>query len=189
VDTLCEHGTRTATDKHLDRPLSWLVFRLGSFALIFNGDGEILLCHRRDIDAWNLPGGAVEPGESPWKAAVRETREEVGLEVEVDRLAGVYFKPEQGEVVFSFVCRVVDGALSLSDEADAAQYFPVNGLPENTLPKQVQRIRDAATFPGEVVLRDQPGPSTKQLIQASSWPASSSARPETTGGTGLTQPS
>lgn len=148
------------------------MFRLGSFALIFNAGGEILLCHRRDIDAWNLPGGGVEPGESPWRACIRETREEVGLLVEIGHLAGVYSKPEQTEIVFSFVCRVVGGALATSDEADDARYFPVEQLPAKTLPKQVERIRDAASFPGEAVLRDQPGPTTRQLIDAGIWPVS-----------------
>lgn len=148
------------------------MFRLGAFALIFNDNGEILLCHRRDIDAWNLPGGGVEHGESPWEAAVRETREEVGLTVEVVRLAGVYSKPDQKDVVFSFVCRIVGGEIVTSDEADDARYFPVQQLPANTLPKQAQRIQDAVTHPDEVILRDQPGPSTRQLIDAGTWPPS-----------------
>ncbi len=34
---------------------------LGAFALLYDGEGRILLCHRRDADVWNLPGGQVEP--------------------------------------------------------------------------------------------------------------------------------
>ncbi len=55
--------------------------------------GRVLFCHRRDCDFWNLPGGGVESGEAPWQAVVREVREEVGLEVEVVRLAGLYAGP------------------------------------------------------------------------------------------------
>lgn len=164
------------------------MFRLGSFALIFNGEGEIFLCHRRDIDAWNLPGGGVEPGESPWEAAVRETREEVGLVVEVERLAGVYSKPDQEEVVFSFVCRVVGGALTTSDEADDVHYFPVQQLPMNTLPKQVQRIQDAVACPEQVLLRDQLGPSTRQQLDAGVWPPSQPIRDVEPGQIDVTQP-
>jgi ADP-ribose pyrophosphatase YjhB (NUDIX family) len=51
-----------------------------AFATIFDDKRRVLLCRRRDIDAWNLPGGGVEAGETPWHAAVREVREEVGLE-------------------------------------------------------------------------------------------------------------
>lgn len=145
------------------------MFRLGSFALIVNGKGEVLLCHRSDIDAWNLPGGVVEHGESPWDAALRETREEVGLIVEVERLAGVYAKPDHDEIVFSFVCRVVGGELGTSDEADDVRYFPVQQLPANTLRKHVERIHDMVASP-DPVLREQRGPSTRQLIEQGSWP-------------------
>jgi ADP-ribose pyrophosphatase YjhB (NUDIX family) len=63
------------------------MFRLGAFALIFNEHREVLLCHRRDMDVWNLPGGG-RARRVPWQAAVRETHEEVGLVVEIERLAG-----------------------------------------------------------------------------------------------------
>src|SRR5579884_522039 len=106
--------------------------RSGSFAIILDAAGAVLLCHRTDIDLWNLPGGGVEDGESPWDAAVRETREEVGLEIEIDRLAGVYFKPEVTEIVFSFVARIVGGSPRTSEEADDVRYFPLDAIPANT---------------------------------------------------------
>ena len=146
--------------------------RLGAFALIFNSAGEILLCHRGDLDAWNLPGGKVEQGESPWDAVIRETREEVSLTVDVERLAGVYWKPEQSEIVFSFVCRTVGGSPRTSDEADDVRYFPINDLPRNTIRKQVERIHDALASPRDPVLRSQVGPGTRQLIEQGNWPAS-----------------
>jgi len=148
------------------------MFRLGAFALIFNEYGAVLLCHRRDIDVWNLPGGGVEQGESPWEAAVRETREEVGLVVEIKRLAGLYSKPEQSEIVFSFICRVVGGEMATSPEADEIRFFPVQALPRNTSPKQVQRIHDAVLSSQHPVLREQIGPSTRQLLESGTWPVS-----------------
>jgi ADP-ribose pyrophosphatase YjhB (NUDIX family) len=148
------------------------MFQLGAFALIFDSDGAILLCHRRDLDAWNLPGGRVEQGESPWDAVVRETREEVGLQVEVDRLAGAYFKPDQAEVVFSFVCRMVTGELTTSEEADDVRFFPLDALPANTISRHVERIHDALTSPNAPVLREQTGPGTRQLVAQGRWPFS-----------------
>ena len=93
-------------------------FTIGVFAILLDESRRVLLCHRRDFDLWNLPGGGLETGESPWTGVVREVREEAGLDVTVERLVGVYSKPESGEIVFSFLCRVVGGALTLTAEAD-----------------------------------------------------------------------
>jgi len=137
--------------------------RMGAFAVIFDDERRVLLCHRRDIDAWNLPGGRVEDGEAPWDAVIRETREEVGLDVEISRLTGLYWKPDTAELVFSFECRVVSGTPGLSDEADKVGYFPVDRLPTNTGRKHVERIRDALAG-GPAVLRAQTGPGMRELF-------------------------
>jgi len=46
------------------------MFKIGVFAIITDNQGRVLLCHRRDHDLWNLPGGGVETGESPWDAQI-----------------------------------------------------------------------------------------------------------------------
>jgi 8-oxo-dGTP diphosphatase len=140
-------------------------FTVGVFGLVFDSRDDILLCHRRDHDLWNLPGGRLEPGETPWEGVVREIKEEVGLEVAVDRLAGVYSKPDVDEIVFSFICRPVGGMLSTSDESDRAVYFGVENIPSNTSSKQVERIKDALAGETEAVLKAQRGPSSIQLLR------------------------
>ena len=129
----------------------------GAFAVIFDEQRRVLLCHRRDMDAWNLPGGGIEPGESPWDATIREVREEVCLDVAVVRLTGVYWKPETQDLVFNFECRVIGGATALSDEADDIRYFALEELPPNTAPYQVERIRDALADAPTALLKIQAG--------------------------------
>ena len=59
---------------------------VGAFAVILDAEGRVLLCHRRDLDLWNLPGGRCEMMESGAVALAREMREEIGAEVRVERL-------------------------------------------------------------------------------------------------------
>lgn len=118
-------------------------FTLGAFAVIFDDDGRVLLCHRRDMDAWNLPGGGVEVDELPTTSVMREVREETGLECAVERLVGVYGKPGTTDMIFTFICRVTGGRLCLTDESDAAAYFAAHDIPPNTLVKHIERIQDA----------------------------------------------
>ena len=55
--------------------------------------GRILLVKPTYNDVWHLPGGVVEAGESPAAAAVREVKEELGLDVEAGRFLGVDYRP------------------------------------------------------------------------------------------------
>jgi ADP-ribose pyrophosphatase YjhB (NUDIX family) len=142
-------------------------FRVGVFATVYDEQGCVLLCHRRDADFWNQPGGGMEPGEAPWEGVVREVREEVGLEVAVERLAGVYSLPATGEIIFSSVCRATGGAPTTSAEADEVGYFPLDALPPNTFAEHVKRIRDVCAGHDRVILRVPNGPSAADELQQS----------------------
>ncbi len=50
------------------------MFTLGAFAVIFDQNDRVLLCHRTDCDLWNLPGGKLEENELPTDAVVREVK-------------------------------------------------------------------------------------------------------------------
>ncbi|MBI4433772.1 NUDIX domain-containing protein [Candidatus Uhrbacteria bacterium] len=117
---------------------------IGAFGIIFDADGRVLLCHRTDRDLWNLPGGTMESAEVPWETVVREVEEEVGVRVVIEQWSSVSFKPENDDLVFTYICRIVGGALRESSEADRIAYFPIDAIPENTSPRQVERIRHAA---------------------------------------------
>ncbi len=118
-------------------------YNIGAFVVIFDKKSRVLLCHRRDMDIWNLPGGGVENGELPDEAAIRETREETGLKVKIKDLVGIYGKPHRDELVFVFIGEVVSGKLKVTPESDESRYFKTKKLPVNTIPKHVERIRDA----------------------------------------------
>jgi ADP-ribose pyrophosphatase YjhB (NUDIX family) len=56
--------------------------------VVVNDAGEILMIRRTDNDNWAVPGGAIDLGESVAQAAVRETREESGIECAITGLVG-----------------------------------------------------------------------------------------------------
>lgn len=129
-------------------------FRVAVSALIFH-KGRVLLALRHDIDWWNLPGGGMEIGETVVEALQREVYEEVGLEVEVGQLTGVYSKPQKQEVVLAFRCTATGGTLCTTKETREFRYFDPDALPSNILPKHRQRIEDALLHQPAAAIRDQ----------------------------------
>ena len=132
-------------------------FTIGAFAVILNEKKEILLCHRRDYDLWNLPGGGVEKGESPWQAVIRESKEETGLEVKIKELSGIYYKPSANEIVFNFICGIKGGKATVTDEADDIRFFNYKNLPKNIALKQKERIWDIFKYGKKITLKTQKG--------------------------------
>lgn len=61
---------------------------------VFDDQGRLLLAHHNDTGLWAAPGGGVDPDERPLDCVVRELREEVGIDIEVRGLIGVYGGPE-----------------------------------------------------------------------------------------------
>lgn len=141
-------------------------FKIGVFGLIKNTEDQVLLCLRNDYNIWNLPGGKLEKGESPWSGVIREVKEETGLDVEIIKLIGVYSKPNKDEIVFSFECKVLGGKLTLNEEAKDIKYFSINDIPENTVQKQVERIKDFFENKDRSVLKiQQTDKSTLDLLK------------------------
>lgn len=120
---------------------------LGVNTAIFK-DGKILLTRREDFRVWCLPGGSVDPGESVAQAAAREVREEVGLEVRLTRLVGIYSRPgwfDGGYHIVVFAAEQTGGALRLEPrEVVEAGYFDPAALPDGLLIGHRRRILDAA---------------------------------------------
>lgn len=143
------------------------MFTIGASGILFDAEGKVLLCHRRDFDLWDLPGGRVERGETPWEGVVREVKEEVGLDVEIVRLVGVYSKKQKNDVIFSFICREIGGLLTITDEVDDFAYFSPYDLPRNLSPKHVERIVHAMQGVHDVFLTVQSDISGWELVHRS----------------------
>jgi 8-oxo-dGTP diphosphatase len=98
-------------------------------------NGRIVLVLRKAeprAGYWGLPAGYVEADESAEEAAIRETREEVGLDVELDDLLGVYsFGDElhRRGVLILYAAHAVGGLLQAGDDAAEADFFAPDELP------------------------------------------------------------
>lgn len=142
-----------------------MMFSLGAFAIIFDDQNRVLLCHRTDMDVWNLPGGGVEEGELPTEAAIREVKEETGLEIAIAQLIGIYTKPDADDCIFTFLGQQVGGELTLTNEARDLQYFALNQIPRNIFATHLGRIYDVLncnTFP---IFRRQTESSVEEIWQ------------------------
>jgi ADP-ribose pyrophosphatase YjhB (NUDIX family) len=97
-------------------------------------DGQVLLGKNERYGTWGLPGGLVENGESVAQAALREIREELGIDVQLTRLIGVYSRPHWrngGYHVVVFAARPVGGTLQPDPgEVVDARYFDPAALPD-----------------------------------------------------------
>jgi 8-oxo-dGTP pyrophosphatase MutT (NUDIX family) len=138
--------------------------RLGVNVVVRDESGRVLLARRDRPPIWNLPGGGVEPGETPWAAAIRETREEVGLVVDVLSLAGFYDRSPDGDPVLVFRADVTGGSLTTTAEATELGWFDPDALPEPINPYQPERIADAVHSGPSAALKHQPGPSVRTLF-------------------------
>jgi len=120
--------------------------RIGADAIVLDGEGRVLLGHRRDRDEWNLPGGAVDAGEAPWAAAARECREECGIAVLVSRLVAVVVRSGPDELILDFLATSSDDSPPRPDgvETDAVGWFAVDALPATVFRPQAERLRRLA---------------------------------------------
>lgn len=118
-------------------------------------EGRILLTKRDDFETWILPSGGVEEGESLAQAAIRETKEETGLDVKLTRLVGVYSRLSNmspGHMVL-FAAKPVGGEITCQEgETIAVEWFAFNEIPEPLSLGHARRIKDAIEGAGGLVV-------------------------------------
>jgi len=109
--------------------------KVAAGAVVEHKGGLVLL--RREIDPragfWVHPGGFVDRGETLEQAAIRETREEVGLEVELQGLLGAFSFADSEVVVVTYAARAVAGEPKVGDESLEVRSFAPNALPWDEL--------------------------------------------------------
>lgn len=95
-------------------------------------DGKVVLL-RRNIEPargrWTFPAGYVELGESVAEAAIRETKEEVGLDIEIASLLNVYSYPDSGIVTVVYTAHAMGGELQKGSEAQEVAAFSLHEIP------------------------------------------------------------
>jgi ADP-ribose pyrophosphatase YjhB (NUDIX family) len=138
-------------------------------AVLFNGTDQVLMAREKhDGGRWSLPGGWADVGCTPFEVAVKEVREETGLDAEAVRLLALWDKrvhphpPQAWYVYKAFVlCRSIGGALL----ADTAETSEVRWVSRHELPSlaistdrvtlsQLERLFDFAENPDLPTLCD-----------------------------------
>jgi 8-oxo-dGTP pyrophosphatase MutT (NUDIX family) len=134
-----------------EKPGTDLLFLPTAGMAVFDDEGRLLLARHVEGDLWSTPGGAIEPGESPQDAAIRELREETGLQGDECELFGAYGGPEfeityrNGDrvayVSIMYGCRKARGPLRLqAEELQEARWMAEREAMDLPLPDATRLI-------------------------------------------------
>lgn len=130
--------------------------------VVVNADNMLLVIHRSDNDNWAFPGGAMDLGESLVTAAVREVKEETGIDCEITGLVGIYTDPKhiilytsngeaRQEFSVLFTARATGGTPTPSSESREVRWIPreqiLNLTMDRSMRMRVQHYLDARPQP------------------------------------------
>ena len=111
--------------------------------IVVRDDGRVLVVCRRDNHHWEPPGGVLELGETFAQGVRREVLEETGIEVQVERLTGVYKNMPRGIVSLVSRCAPVGGQPTPTDEALSVRWLSIEEIRQRMDPAYVVRVTDA----------------------------------------------
>ncbi|MGF6634789.1 NUDIX domain-containing protein [Paraburkholderia sp. MM6662-R1] len=120
-------------------------------AVIHDHEGRLLLQEKSSDEAWSLPAGAIELGESPQEAIAREVMEETGYAIRIHGILGVfggrafrytYPNGDQVEYVATlFQCKITGGSgIPTDTETKSTRYFKRHEMPELALPYSIDDL-------------------------------------------------
>jgi ADP-ribose pyrophosphatase YjhB (NUDIX family) len=113
--------------------------------VLFLAERERILLVKRGVapekGRWALPAGFVDRGEHPEAAAVREMREETGLEVAIVRLLDLTYDDDAQVIVILYRARLLGGTLGADDDVEAAAWFDRGELPELAFASSRRAVR------------------------------------------------
>lgn len=123
-------------------------YRLGVHGIFVNDAIEILqLKATYGAKDWGLPGGAIEPGETVHEALLRECAEELGVQIKILYMSGIYYHKVYDAHACIFRCELPKNAdIILSSEHSAFRFFPLHELSNI----QRQRVNDCLNYDGKV---------------------------------------
>lgn len=113
------------------------------------GDRVVLVRRKNPPPGWALPGGFVDEGETVESAAVREAKEETGLDVELTALLGVYSDPRRDprrHTLSAVFLGRAGGEPAGADDADEARAFAWSALPSPLAFDHAEILSDARRF-------------------------------------------
>ena len=152
-----ERVAETQTKADLSYIASVTRVRAAAGVILRNQAGRVLLVHPTYKDVWEVPGGTVEPDESPADACTRETREELGLSIPAGALLCVDWVPASppwdGGLMFVFDGGVLTAdqiaAMRLCpDELDGFEFIEPERLGEVLIPRLARRVAAAVAAIG-----------------------------------------
>ncbi|MBU9713935.1 NUDIX hydrolase [Evansella tamaricis] len=92
--------------------------------IVINDKGEVLLI-KGPKRGWEMPGGQVEEGESLKDAAIRETKEESGIDIEVIKFCGIFQNVRASICNTLFLAKPIGGEPTTGPESLEVGYFPI----------------------------------------------------------------